>query len=366
MNNHDSTALRELLLAWATLPFLSRPRLRALLGLELAGERVCRLDAAGLASTLRLSVAEAEQARRLSDPDAAARVAAAWTDPALTIVDSSYPERLRATADAPLVLFHRGDAALLETTAVAIVGSRKASPYGVNVAEMLARQFASRGLAVVSGLAWGIDAAAHRAALETGATVAVLGTGLDVAYPRSNQKLQQRIAEKGLLLSEFPAGTTPQPHHFPVRNRIIAGLASAVVVVEATARSGSLITARLAAEEGRDVMAVPGSVFGEGSAGAHRLIQDGAKLVTCAQDVLDELPGFESPVQPAAPPLADLPDDPDLARVCAAIQPDHALHPDFLAAHASSAGRLCEILLDLELGGWIRKVKGGAYVRVAR
>jgi DNA processing protein len=365
VNNHDPNALRELLLAWTTLPFLTRARLRVLLGLELAGEPVCRLDAAALSSTLGLPLPEAVQVVGLSDPAAASRAAAARAGSAVTIVDSTYPERLRATADAPLVLFQRGDVSLLDRLAVAVVGSRKASPYGVNVAEMLARGLASHGVAVVSGLAWGIDAAAHRAALETGVTIAVLGTGIDVAYPRSNQKLQERIAERGLLLSEFPPGTTPQPHHFPVRNRIIAGLASAVIVVEATARSGSLITARLAAEEGRDVMAVPGSVFGEGSAGAHRLIQDGAKLVTCAEDVLDELPGFERR-ETAGPRLPDLPDDPELARVCGAIPPDNALHPDFLAPHASSPGRLCEILLDLELAGWIRKVKGGAYVRVAR
>jgi DNA processing protein len=364
VNNHDPLVVRELLLAWTTLPFLTRPRMRALLGLELAGERVARLDPAALGETLRLSAADAAGAIRVSDPEAASRAAATLSGRSLTIVDPDYPERLRATADPPLVLFYRGDASILEMTTVAIVGSRKASPYGVNVAGMLARQLASRGIVVASGLAWGIDAAAHRAALETGTTIAVLGTGLDVSYPRSNQKLQSQISDKGLLLSEFPAGTTPQPHHFPVRNRIIAGLASAVVVVEATARSGSLITARLAAEEGRDVMAVPGSVFGEGSAGAHRLIQDGAKLVTCAEDVLDELPGFESP-RPA-PKAAVLPDDPELARVCAMIPPDNALHPDVLAPHASSPGRLYEILLDLELGGWVRKVRGGGYVREVR
>lgn len=364
MNIRDSIALRELLLAWTTLPILTRPKLRALLGLELAGERVRSLDSASLASTIGIPTEVANEIRRLCDPDVASRHAASRADSALTIVDPDYPERLRATADPPLVLYLQGDVSLLEMTAVAVVGSRKASPYGVNVAELLARQLAERGVAVVSGLAWGIDAAAHRSALETGSTIAVLGTGLDVAYPRSNRQLQERIGEKGLVLSEFPPGTGPQPHHFPVRNRIIAGLSSAVVIVEATDRSGSLITARLAAEEGREVMAVPGSIFSEGSDGAHRLIQDGAKLVRSVRDILDELPGFDHAEPSSSPP--PLPDDPEMSRVLGAIPPDDALHPDFLAEHATSAGRLCEILLDLELGGWIRKVKGGAYVRIAR
>lgn len=362
MNKHESHSVRELLLAWTTLPILTRPKARALLGLELSGERVRDLDAAALATTLAVPQEVAAAAIRLSDPDLAARCADARAD-AITIVDPAYPERLRATADPPLVLDVKGDVRLLESTAVAIVGSRKASPYGLNVAEMLARRLAERGVVVISGLAWGIDAAAHRGALETGTTIAVLGTGIDVAYPRSNAKLQQRIAASGLLVSEFPSGTKPQPHHFPVRNRIIAGLASAVVVVEATDRSGSLITARLAAEEGREVLAVPGSIFSEGSDGAHRLIQDGAKLVRGVDDILDELPGFERRDKAPAPAP---PADPELSRVLEAIPPDNALHPDFLAAHASSPGRLCAILLDLELGGWIRKVKGGAYVRVAR
>jgi len=299
----------------------------------------------------------------ISQPIAAARAAKPRADDTLTILDEDYPECLRATADPPLVLAFRGDLSILDRTAVAIVGSRKASPYGVNVAELLARQLASRGLAIVSGLAWGIDSAAHRAALETGTTIAVLGTGIDVAYPRSNRRLQERIAVEGLLLSELPHGTGPQPYHFPVRNRIIAGLASAVVVVEATDRSGSLITARLAAEEGRDVLAVPGSIFSEGSDGAHRLIQDGAKLVRNAEDILEEL-GIES--TPVATAPQRLPDDPEAVRVLDAIMPDNALHPDFLVDSASSPARLYAILLDLELGGWIRKVKGGAYVRVAR
>jgi DNA processing protein len=364
VNKHDPLVLRDLLIAWTTLPALTRTRLRTLLGLELAGERVCRLDAAAVASTLDIPLEIATSIVRLSDPESARRIAAAFPDPALTIVDDDYPEPLRATADPPLVLHHRGDPAILRKVAVAVVGSRRATPYGTNVAEMLARRLAECDIAVVSGLAWGIDAAAHRAALEAGTTIAVLGTGIDVAYPRSNRKLQQSIGERGLLLSEFPRGTGPQPHHFPVRNRIIAGLVSAVVVVEATDRSGSLITARLASEEGRDVLAVPGSIFSEGSDGAHRLIQDGAKLVRRVEDILEELPGYEGPKQTMLPIVP--PDDPDMSRVLEAIPPDNALHPDFLVEHAPSPSRLFEILLDLELGGWVRRVKGGAYLRVCR
>jgi len=364
VNKHDTQDLRELLLAWTTLPNLTRPKLRALLGLELAGEPVRLLDASSISATLAVPARCATDILRLADPDAARRITSRFDDRVLTILDPEYPECLRTTADPPLVLFHRGDLSALERTSVAIVGSRRASPYGVNVAEMLARRLAERGVAVVSGLAWGIDAAAHRGAIESGTTIGVLGTGIDVAYPRSNRRLHETIAERGLLLSEMPPGTGPQRHHFPVRNRIIAGLSTAVVVVEATERSGSLITARIAAEEGRDVLAVPGSIFSAGSDGAHRLIQDGAKLVRGVDDILEELPGFEN-VEHLASALQP-PADPDALRLLEAIPPDNALHPDFLVEHATSTGRLFEILLDLELGGWIRKVKGGAYVRVAR
>lgn len=279
-----------------------------------------------------------------------------------TLVDPDYPPLLRRTADPPARLFALGDRALLGRPAVAVVGSRRASPYGVNVASRIARELASAGITVVSGLASGIDAAAHLAALDAGGpTIAVLGTGIDVAYPRGNRALQQRIAEHGLLLSEFDDGTTPRPQNFPVRNRIIAGIAKGVVVIEAGERSGSLITARLAAEEGREVFAVPGSVFSPATKGTHRLIQDGAKLLHDLDDLYDELPELRPSRASSTAPAA--PGEPALAALWSRVPSDEAIHPDSLVDEETPLPRLLELLLALEIAGLVRRVGGGRYVR---
>jgi len=208
----------------------------------------------------------------------------------LTAFDEAYPPALLEIADPPFALFARGRLERLTLPAVAVVGSRAASRYGRDVAARIARELSQAGVTVVSGFARGVDAAAHEAAQEgPGGTIAVFGCGLDVDYPRENARLKEAMETTNLLLSEHPPGVEPRAAYFPVRNRIIAGLSAGVVVVEASRRSGSLITARLAADFGRDVFAVPGSVFSETSAGTHELLKDGAILCRGAEDVLAEL-----------------------------------------------------------------------------
>jgi DNA processing protein len=238
-----------------------------------------------------------EQGRARARSAAERRAAAALAATArqglrtLPITDPSYPPLLREIPDPPIVLWVRGDPAhLLSMTLVAVVGSRNATPDGLLNARRLARGLSEAGLGVVSGLARGIDGAAHRGALEgPGSTVAVLGCGLDTAYPPEHRDLATEVSRRGLLLSEYPPGVPPLPRHFPLRNRIISGLARAVVVVEASDRSGSLITARAALEQGRDVLAVPGVVASGCHRGCHALIKDGARLVETADDILEEI-----------------------------------------------------------------------------
>ena len=206
-----------------------------------------------------------------------------------------YPQLLREIADPPACLWTQGDRAALSGIGVAIVGARAASREGLAAAYEIAFDLARAGIVVISGLARGVDAAAHRGALDGGGkTIAVLGTGIDIVYPAENTELARRITESGLLVTEFPIGAPPQDWHFPRRNRIISGLSKVVVVVEAREKSGSLITARLAADQGRDVMAVPGSVVDGRNRGANALLKDGAKLVESAVDILQEL-GIDGP-----------------------------------------------------------------------
>jgi len=280
-----------------------------------------------------------------------------WSDP-------DYPPALAAIADPPPMLWARGDRAALGAPAVAIVGSRAGSSYALTVAEHLAADLAPRGVVVVSGLARGVDSAAHRGALgASGRTVAVLGSGVDVIYPREHTRLADAITADGLLISELAPGTPPHPYFFPLRNRIISGLSRAVVVVEAGERSGSLITARSALEQGRDVLAVPGSVLGGRNRGGHALIRDGARIVETAADILEEL-GWPRPSGPG-----------DAA--CARREPSHPLlqaftsgEPTDLDALADRTGlataRLLPALFELELQGRIRRLGGGRFVRVDR
>ena len=280
----------------------------------------------------------------------------------VALTDPEYPPLLREIIDPPLALHVRGDRSLLAREAIAVVGSRRASPYALNAARKIAEPLArDADLVIVSGLARGVDAAAHQSALDVdGKTIAVLGTGIDVIYPRSHARLFQAIEERGLIVSEFPPGTAPLAANFPMRNRVISGLTRGTVIVEATNRSGSLITARMAAEQGREVFAVPGSIFSDGSEGTHRLIQYGAKLVHDANDVLDELSGFTRIATRAAPEPP-----PELREVLDVLARDEAIHIDSAASKLQRAPTaLAESLLQLELGGWVKALPGSRYVRV--
>ena len=278
--------------------------------------------------------------------------------------DARSPSALTAIGDCPPALWDRGDLACFDAHAVAIVGSRAAAHVSLETASRLAADLAARGVVVVSGLARGVDSAAHRGAMRTGRTIAVLGSGLDRVYPREHDALARDIAQSGLVLSEYPPGTPPLPFHFPMRNRLISGLSRAVVVIEAHEKSGSLITASCALEQGRDVMAVPGNVLSGRNRGGHALIRDGAKIVECADDILGEL-GLDGP--PAAEggngTTADattVSADPVLRR----MDPGHPYDLDAIAAASGlDAGRLLPRLIDLELGGLIRRVGGGRFMR---
>ena len=210
---------------------------------------------------------------------------------AITIQDKHYPSLLKHIYGAPCILYVRGQVEVLRTEMIAVVGSRRASVYGKKVAEKLAYEMAERDITIVSGMARGIDTHVHKGALKAGKkTIAVLGCGVDIVYPKENDQLMGYIIKSGAVISEFPPGTSPTPNNFPARNRIISGLSAGTVVVEAGERSGSLITADFALEQGREVFAVPGNIDSPGSEGTNNLIKQGAKLITCTQDILEELP----------------------------------------------------------------------------
>lgn len=283
----------------------------------------------------------------------------------ISLADPGYPAALLGSADPPPLLFARGRLELLSRPALAIVGSRNCSAQGAANAQTFARHLAAGGLTIVSGLALGIDAAAHTGALEGGeaSTIAVLGTGADRIYPASNRALAERIAREGLIISEFPLGTPALTHHFPRRNRIIAGLSQGVLVVEAALRSGSLITARLAAESGREVFAIPGSIHSPLARGCHRLIRDGAKLVETAADILEEL---RLPAAPsgATPDAATPARSPQQQRVLAALGHD-PVELDALGTRLGmEAGALLAVLLELELAQDVERLPGNRYQRL--
>lgn len=274
--------------------------------------------------------------------------------------DAAYPAALATITDPPPVLWVRGVVAALHGRAVAIVGARAASPYALSVAEQLGSDLAARGVVVVSGLARGVDSAAHRGALAArGTTVAVLGSGVDVIYPAEHAPLARDIAADGAVISEFVPGTPPLPVYFPLRNRIISGLSRAVVVIEAGEKSGSLITARCALEQGRDVLAVPGNVLTGRNRGAHALLRDGAKIVESADDILEEL---GMPTRPSRTG-AQSPADP----VLACLTPGEPSDLDQIAERTGlSTARLLPRLFELELQGSVERVGGGRFVRVDR
>lgn len=322
---------------------------------------------AELAAFAPASVVEAlhsEAVRRAVD------AALAWLEQPgnalITLADAGYPRLLLEISDPPPVLYARGRAELLQRPALAVVGSRNATAQGATNAEAFARALSESGLTIVSGLALGIDAAAHRGGIAgPGSTIAVLGTGVDVVYPRSNAALAAQVAERGLLVSEFPLGTGAAASNFPRRNRLISGLAQGCLVVEAALPSGSLITARSAADQGREVFAVPGSIHSPLSKGCHALIKSGAKLVESAEDVLAELGGFRasgfaSTVQASAP-----------AAGATSGLLEHMGHDpvdiDALCVRAGmSAEQVSSELLKLELAGRVASLPGGLFQRLEK
>jgi DNA processing protein len=279
--------------------------------------------------------------------------------------DESYPPMLGAISDPPAVLWLCGRREALELPAVAIVGSRAGSAYALEVAEQLAAGLSARGIAVVSGLARGVDSSAHRGALGvSGVTIGVLGSGVDVVYPREHARLAREMEAAGAVVSELVPGTPPRAHFFPLRNRIISGLSRAVVVIEAGEKSGSLITARCALDQGRDVLAVPGNVLSGRNRGGHALLRDGAKIVETADDILEEL-NLAAPARPGtaacAGPGAGAGSDP----VLACLAPGEACDVDHMAQRSGiEVARLLPRLLELELQGHVRRAGGGRFIRV--
>jgi DNA processing protein len=300
-------------------------------------------------------------------------------------VDEVYPARLREVFDPPTMLWIRGDAALLALPGIAVVGTRHPTPYGTGMAEMLARDLAAQGLAIFSGMARGVDTAAHRGAIEArcneapGKTVAVWGTGIDVIYPKENKRLAEQILEcGGALLSEYPMGTFPAPQNFPIRNRILSGMSVGVLVIEASENSGTRITARCALEQNREVFAVPGNVTSKNSWGPNTLIKQGAKLVATWEDVWEELPthirleveervGVASLSDPAASLFSkpDLPED--QGHVFDVLRLDQSMQLDELVEQLDgklSSSEIFTALFELELAGRVRAMPGKNYVRV--
>ncbi|MBP6824812.1 MAG: DNA-processing protein DprA [Acidobacteria bacterium] len=297
----------------------------------------------------------------------------------ITLEDDDYPDLLREIHDPPIALYVRGDLRkAMERPALAVVGSRRCSTYGVNVAESLSRDLASHGLTIVSGLARGIDAAAHRGALELGGqTIAIVGTGLETIYPKEHKKLEEQIIANGAVVSEFPLGTPPLPQNFPYRNRILSGLCFGVLVVEASEHSGSLITARLANEQGREVFAVPGNITSQTSFGPNFLIKDGAKLVQIWRDVVDELPreakeklfGIERPVfangksdaQPIFEAVALTDAERKILDILSADVPAHV--DQLLISSEMNSSELMNALLGLEMKDRIKQLPGKSFIK---
>ncbi len=297
----------------------------------------------------------------------------------ITLDDDDYPYLLREIHDPPIALYVRGDfRKAIERPCLAVVGSRRCSTYGVNVAESLSRDLASHGLTIVSGLARGIDAAAHRGALELGGqTIAVVGTGLESTYPKEHKKLEEQIIASGAIVSEFPLGTPPLPQNFPYRNRILSGLCFGVLIVEASEHSGSLITARLAYEQGREVFAVPGNITSQTSFGPNFLIKDGAKLVQIWRDVVDELPrdvkerlfGIERPAsnqtksnaQPSFEAVELSEGERKILEILSADVPAHV--DQLLISSEMNSSELMSALLGLEMKDRIKQLPGKSFIK---
>lgn len=348
--------------AWISLsliPGLGPESARRLLAAFGAPDKVLGASASSLAPHAGRELAGAITAG--ADPGRL-KASLAWLeDPANGIVtwaDPDYPKRLLETADPPPLLYLKGRRELMGASALAVVGSRNATPQGLANAEAFARALSDAGFVIVSGLALGIDAAAHRGGLAgASSSIAILGTGLDIVYPASNRPLAHELANRGLLVSEFPLGMPAMAGNFPRRNRLISGLCIGVLVVEAAAKSGSLITARLALEQGREVFAIPGSIHSPLSKGCHALIKQGAKLAEHANDILEEL-GFQGdPISAAATSAADGP-------LLAHLGHDPVDVDTLCQRSGLPAEQVAAALLELELAGAVAPVPGGKYQRM--
>ena len=317
---------------------------------------------------------------RDSNNQASVEAALAWSclpdQHIVTLADTEYPQMLLQIPDPPSVIYVRGRLDLLNRPALAIVGSRNPTAQGIQNAERFAATFSEAGLVIASGLALGIDAAAHRGALAAGGnTVAFIGTGIDRIYPARNRELALEIAAKGAIVSEFPIGTPVCASNFPRRNRLISGFSRGALIVEAAVESGSLITARLAAEQGREVFAIPGSIHAPQARGCHKLIKQGAKLVETAQDVLEELrwnvsnassTATEDPLQVStASPTAVSPEQEAVSQLLAAMSFDPCSTDDLAVRCGLTAEALSVMLLHLELDGRVASLPGGRYQRLS-
>lgn len=320
-------------------------------GAELAN---AGLDAKVIANVLRLR-------QELDLADYASKVERA--DARLIIQpDADYPASLRLLSDAPPVIFARGALLPSDELAVAIVGTRSATAYGREVARKLAGELAAAGVTIISGLAHGIDAAAHKAALEAGGrTFAVLGCGIDRIYPRDHAGLAAQIVKNGSILTEFPLGSQPEARHFPRRNRIISGLSLGVIVVEAPERSGALITAEFALEQGRDVYAVPGSIFSPASLGAHRLIQDGAKIVTTVEEILEDLKITNEQLMTRAAVVETIPLTATQVQLLRSFGEESIHIDEIIRLSGLTTEAAISTLTSLELQGYIEQDRGGLY-----
>ncbi len=285
----------------------------------------------------------------------------------VTFSDDNYPVNLRSIFDPPIVLYVKGELLPEDRIAIAMVGTRRPTTYGKMVAEKMSRELAEREVSVVSGLARGIDTSAHKGALSCGGrTIAVLGCGIDICYPPENRALFDEISERGVVVSEFPMGTRPEKMNFPVRNRIISGLSLGVVIVEAGHRSGALITAECALEQGREVFAVPGNIFNLGTKGTHSLIKEGAKLVENCEDIIEEIRCLRDvlPVSPAIKCLREVKLSPEEERVYNLLSFE-PIHIDLISKQSGLAiNRVSPVLINLEIKGKIRQVAGKMFLRV--
>jgi len=358
----------EACIALNMIPQMGPVRLRRLLDAFGSAEKILLARTDQLAAIDGVPRALAENISRwqeFADPSAELKKAADLGAHVITAEDDEYPSALREIHDPPIVLYVRGRLTERDRNAVAVVGSRKATHYATESAKKLSFQMAYAGLTVASGLARGIDTAAHQGALAAkGRTIAVIGSGLGELYPPENAELADRIAASGAVVSEFPIDTKPDRQTFPIRNRIVTGLSFGVLVVEAGANSGALISANMAAEQGRTLYAVPGRIDAPSALGSNRLIQQGAKLVITVDDILDDLPLVfrEKPDLPAAAPAVDL--TPDQQKILEAIGTEETSLDSVIATSGLTAAVVSSTLLALEIRRLVKQLPGKRFVKL--